>query len=360
VGAARTEAVRLGLAAVVLAACSAPPAATLGVSTPPPPVCDWASPPPPAGVDEYSIVAPADSWRFGVGVSEYANVDFWLPRLGAGWYLDWDAVARPGCARPEHWQMVRVHPEGLTPALEQIEALAAQATGLVWIVGNEPDVAAQDGVTPERYAAAYHDVYTALKAVDPGAQVAVAGVNQPTPLRLRYLDEVLVDYYAQFGERMPVDVWTVHGYLLNEARGDWGAGIPPGLPDESGEARTVADHGDLALFADQLRAFRGWLAERGYRDRPLALTEFGILMPAEYGYPPEVVSAFMRGAFDFLLSARDAATGDPADDNRLVQRWAWFSLKDSSFAASNLLAGDGQQLTPVGRAYRDYLLAFTP
>ncbi|MEZ4661306.1 MAG: hypothetical protein R2911_27465 [Caldilineaceae bacterium] len=71
--------------------------------------------------------------------------------------------------------------------------------GDLWILGNEPDRDTQDGRTPDAYAEFYHAVYTFLKARDPTAQVAIGGVVQATPLRLRYLDMVLSAYQALWG-----------------------------------------------------------------------------------------------------------------------------------------------------------------
>ena len=40
-------------------------------------------------------------------------------------------------------------------------------------------------------------------------------------------------------------------------------------------------------FQQNIIDFRAWMAERGYGDKPLMVSEYGILMPAEYGFPPE-------------------------------------------------------------------------
>jgi hypothetical protein len=69
---------------------------------------------------------------------------------------------------------------------------------------------------------------------------------------------------------------------------------------------------------------------RGLRDKPLWITEYGVLMPDWY-VTDDQVKAFMTGSFDYLLSATDAGIGYPADGNRLVQRWAWNSLNDQPY-----------------------------
>ncbi|HET7011756.1 MAG TPA: hypothetical protein VFI11_13350 [Anaerolineales bacterium] len=298
-------------------------------------------------------LSPEDSWRYGFGMALTAEPERWARALGAGWYLDWAAQPRAGDATLDYWMMVRVAPRCTRPSLQEAARLARQYPGRTWIIGNEPDVASQDNQPPGRYAALYHDFYEAIKAADPKAQVAVAGVSQPTPLRLIYLDNVLEAYRGAYERPMPVDVWTVHNFVLREERQSWGAGIPTGLDEvKTGQLYEVSDHARLDLFERQLREFRRWMAERGYRDTPLALTEFGVLMPPDYGFPPAAVSSFLEQTFDLLADLEDPNTGYPSDGNRLVQRWAWFSLSDSTFPTGNLADLTTGRLTELGLAYR--------
>jgi hypothetical protein len=71
------------------------------------------------------------------------------------------------------------------------------------------------------------------------------------------------------------------------------------------------------------------MAEQDFRERPLIVSECGVLMPESHGFPPEVVSSFLIETLDTLLSARDPMIGFPADDNRLVQAVSWYSAADS-------------------------------
>jgi hypothetical protein len=154
---------------------------------------------------------------------------------------------------------------------------------------------------------------------------------------------------------MPVDIWTVHGFVLREQRGSWGVEIPPGLSQDEGRLYGIEDHARLDIFEQQLRDFRQWMALRGYREKPLALTEFGILMPAAYGFPPELVVEYLRASFSLLDRLTDEATGYPMDGNRLVQRWAWFSLADVLYPTSDLADLIQGQLTELGWSYRMYV-----
>ena len=304
-------------------------------------------------IEELTPLSTEHSWRFGFGLAASADPGRWALSLGAGWYLDWTATARPSDLQLEHWPMVRVAPGCTWPTPKDAARLARASPGQTWIIGNEPDVIWQDNLSPEQYAEVYHSYYAAIRRADPSARLAVAGVAQPTPLRLAYLDRVLEAYERAYGRPMPVDVWTVHNFVLREERGSWGAEIPPGFEDVMvGRLYDVHDHARLDLFEAQLREFRSWMAQRGYRNTPLALTEYGILMPTEYGFPTEVVTDYLQATLDLLMRMVDPTSGYPADGNRLVQRWAWFSLSDVSFPSGDLADLDTGRLTEVGLAYR--------
>jgi len=100
--------------------------------------------------------------------------------------------------------------------------------------------------------------------------------------------------------------------------------------------------------------FRRWMADQGLRNKPLIVTEFSVLMPEEYGFPFERVRAFMLAAFDFLMTATDEDAGYPPDGNRLVQRWAWYSVADSAYSTGNLFDPDTGQITALGEAFAAY------
>lgn len=313
----------------------------------------------PSSLASLPVVPPRGRERFGVGVPAGAAgpiADYDVERLGIGWYLNWWVEIDP--PRPESvafWQMVRLSEEGYQPDPTTIRAAAEANPGSVWLIGNEPDVLWQDNTTPERYAELYHELYHLLKSADPTCQVAIGGVAQPTPLRLAYLDRVLSAYQARYAEPMPVDVWNVHNFVLREERDSWGVGIPPGMDAATGVLYEIEDHDDLEAFQSQILAFRQWMAERGQRDRPLVVSEYGVLMPPDYGFDEARVQAFMYATFDFFLTATDEKAGYPQDDNRLVQWWAWYSLADTVYPTGNLFDLETKTVTPLGAAFAHYV-----
>jgi hypothetical protein len=96
------------------------------------------------------------------------------------------------------------------------------------------------------------------------------------------------------------------------------------------------------------------MKEQGQQDKPLIVTEYGIVMPSDYGFPPERVEAFMLNTFEFFRTAADPALGYPADGYRLVQRWCWFSLADARYPTGNLVDLHTGELTPLGVAFGQY------
>jgi hypothetical protein len=200
----------------------------------------------------------------------------------------------------------------------------------------------------------YHDLHALLKSQDPTCQVAIGGVSQPTPLRLRYLDLILEAYQNRYGEPMPVDVWNVHNFVLREERDSWGVDIPPGMSEQTGELREIADHDDLEIFEQQIVSFRRWMAERGQQNKPLVITEYGVLMPMDYGFPAEKVKGFMLATFELLRTMADPGLGYPADGHRLVQRWCWFSMADRRYPTGNLVDLESGDLTGLGEAFARY------
>jgi hypothetical protein len=83
-------------------------------------------------------------------------------------------------------------------------------------------------------------------------------------------------------------------------------------------------------------------------------------MPDKPGYDFDAarVRTFMLRTFDYFSTAADPELGFPADGNRLVQRWAWYSLNDRLFeghpSRSHLFEPDDKQITVLGRAFADY------
>lgn len=202
-------------------------------------------------------------------------------------------------------------------------------------------------------------MYGIIKGADPTAKVAIGGVVQGTPLRLQYLDMILAEYQIRYGVKIPVDVWNVHGFILQEKRDSWGCQIPCGIDDlDEGMLYTIDDHDNMTIFRQQIRDFRIWMNDHGARNPPLIVSEFCIIFPPDLGFDERRVKNFMLATFDYFLNTKISRLGYPSDDNRLVQARNWYSLDDNVFEGhqiyTNLFDPVTKQITPLGRAYRNY------
>jgi hypothetical protein len=319
--------------------------------------------------------------RFGVNATSSVE-DYPLDSLRVGWYMNFGANTNPPRPGGMHYTpVIRLCPSDLTPqelryscypstfSAEQIRLRVLANPGSDWLIGNEPDrpdhkLTGQDAVMPDDYARYYHELYTLIKETDSSARLFAGSIVQPTPVRLKYLDLILKAYREQWGGPMPVDGWNIHNYILNEKSCRhypswecWGADIPPGVDDTSGLIIDAQQNDDFELFTKQMVTFRAWMAQNGYRNTPLYLSEYGVLMPQGAGFDPdfddERVNKFMSLTFHYLLTTVDAATGYPADGNRLVQRFSWYSTTDSAFNG-RLFDPDTKQMTPIGSHFADY------
>ncbi|MCU0521982.1 MAG: glycosyl hydrolase [Anaerolineae bacterium] len=306
-----------------------------------------------AGEGSQPFVVPAsERWRLGISLPYGAAGDYDLVALSVGWVMDWGAREMTSLRGDiDYAPTVRMKWGTLTPEAAALTRVALTRPGSIWLVSNEADVRWQDNVTPEVYAQLYHEAYRAIKAGDPTAVVAAGGIAQPSDLRLQYLDLVLRNYSDQFGVPLPAEAWHIHNYMLREERDSWGVDIPPGIADDRGAMYDISDSGNVEQFKAQIYTFRRWMASRGYGGQPLVVSEFGIPMPADYGYPAEVVASFLRETWRFFLNATDAALGDPSDEGRLVQRWCWFSMAYPDYPTGDLVDMGTGAWTPLGQAW---------
>ena len=316
--------------------------------------------------------------HFGAGERYRPVMSYTISSLNLGWYVDWKTQTSP--ARPggvEYVQMLHVSGTAYSPSGLTLADRIAANPGTLWLIGNEPDCIYQDQVLPQDYAQAYHDAYVFIKGHDPTARVSAGGIVQPTPLRMQYLDIVLDTYASLYGEPLPTDAWSIHSFILRESDCDvhpdscWGADIPPGITADVGMLYTLDDTDNLEIFRQRIVQFRQWMRDRGYRNIPLVITEYGTLIPYydpdslyydSQGNPFDEARArdFMYGTFNFLLTASDLSLGYPPDENRLVQRWLWYSLDDTTTYGGALFNPSTLSIRQLGADFGAYTGAIAP
>lgn len=173
--------------------------------------------------ERFAVAAPLDLNRFD------------LSSFPAGSYLDWRV--NPLAPHPNgmvYYPMLNMSESGFSPSGSQLRELVLAHPNAAWIVGNEAETIWMENVTPETYARHFHDIYTTIKSVDPNARFVISGVAQVSVLRLAWLDRAWDAYRNMYGTDMPVDIWNIHPYVVNEMHQEWGSEIPTGIPNAVG------------------------------------------------------------------------------------------------------------------------------
>ena len=262
-----------------------------------------------------------------------------FPEIRVNAYMNWGYATTPSQPNgAEYFQVLRVSDSAYASALAAISTIVPANPGSFWIIGNEPDrVDMQDDVLPEVYADRYYAMATAIRALDSTARIGFGSIVQPTPIRLRYLDRAWIRLIQLAGSQSAasdlIDWWNIHAFILNEHKYEAGASVPPGFEDDwadyESHSQSCADGDciDMTIFTQRIVNFRGWLADRGERGKPVWITEYGNLFPEIY-IPATDTANYMTSTFDYLRAATDANTGYPNDGNRLIQGWFWHSLND--------------------------------
>jgi hypothetical protein len=257
---------------------------------------------------------PLFSTPFGVTLGDAALTAAQLDALGPVWYMDWGWRA-PTLAG--HERLYVIWSNEVKADRGQIPAAMLAHGAAWWSLGNEPNDPNQDYCTPEEYAELYH-IYEGWAAGAPRCGILPAGIANADWEWAQAFREA---YRHKYGRYPRTDGWNIHNYIL-----------------ESG-----LDPYDVAEFGRRILAFRRWMESIGEGDKPLFLTEFGVL----YGNgccdrpvdPPEKLETFMGDAVQWLQKS-DAVSG-----------WAWFATYTKLYNGSLMTpAGD---LTPLGETYSE-------
>ncbi len=249
-----------------------------------------------------------------ISLSYGARTQQELAEMGVAWYTDF-GFASPSVAGYERAYLVR---PGVNRA--SLSRVAASHRGGWWSVGNEPNDLFQDNQTPAEYAVFFRDTARALRQADATAHIMCAGIADAD---WRWADAFRTEYRKLTGRFPQVDAWNIHNYILGDDQ----------------------DPYDVGIFKQRIAAFRAWMNAIGEGDKPLILSEFGVLYGAGCCErpvdPPERGVAFMVETVTWL------ARGD------LVQGWAWFMTKSGEMMFNGDLYDAEGQPTLFGQAYRE-------
>lgn len=356
------------------------------------------------------IITEQASCRIGVTSLGPKQIN-WVDDLGAGWFVFFAGFSDSATNGAEIAPVIDVRQKKDTQGnyLDDFEinpplttaglgSLVDSYPGVLWLVGNEVDRGPNPGgnsvgqgdTFPQVYARAYYSVYHYIKDRDPTAQVAISGLVEVTPGRLQYLDIVWQSYLTLYGVSMPVDVWNMHLYILPELLPDGrpngianvALGTDPALgilesnndPSQCSrpDVYCFAEHDDLTVFDQQVRAMRSWMRSHHQQNKPLILSEYSILYPYipegdscylqdEFGecFTSERIINFLDETMSYFKIAKDQKIGYPIDDFRLVQQTAWFSINNlngvgnvSDLVVDDVTDGTLTGLSTIGQAFK--------
>ena len=301
---------------------------------------------PDAAPEQSPAAEPAE--RFGVTALHPERVE--LSQLGASWYLNWSPEASPGVPL-EFVPIVCAFTGDASVGSEQLEALRARLSGFpdgtLFVIGSEIGHPPQnDARSPAMYVDDFATCREMILAANPTFRISVGAIVLDSTAEyvgakdgFDYLGQVLKIWQDRYSEPLPAEFFAATAHVLQ------GGGM------------------DLDVFERQIRNFRRFLESSGLRDRFVLIAEYGgALGPSD----PEARAHFLTEATRILTTARDPETGCPKDDDRLVQRFAWFTadpvgtweklklLGPGGFffnlSRSALLTRDGQ-MTRLGVAY---------
>jgi hypothetical protein len=311
--------------------------------------------------------------RFGI-TSALGTEGYDIASLGVGGYLDWGASTTPSLPDGvEYVRVLRLRNDVYSSTVANLPTWVSSYPGSIWLVGNEPDTTygGQDALTGEVYADRFFYLATQIRLLDPTAMIGFGTIVQPTPIRMRYLDHAWTRLVSLAGSVSAasdlIDIWSIHSFILNEYPYQWGTGVPPGFESDFADAVIITNFADtysITKFQQRIVAFRTWMNNKGERNKPLWITEYGSLLPPED--PPDGpdyvnvsdtdTTNYMLATFDYLLNATNSLTGLSDDGNRLVQRWFWYSMNDHRYNfGGSLFDPDNEKIaTLVGDGFIDF------
>jgi hypothetical protein len=296
-------------------------------------------------------------------ISGGVGTEYRLTQLGLRWYIDFDP--NPGTSPPGTIKVpfVSVKPGKARLTTTEIASYTASRPGSTWYIGGEPNVPAQDGISPQDYVIEFDYYATEIRAADPTAKImgpsilnwdftcTLCGNFQSGESWIR--DFVTAYSLSHAGQPPPVDVWAIDTYPLT-----WDS-----VPMTNWQ-----------LVRDQLIGYREFLRDEvpGHADTPIWVTEIAshwgfsawdirenqLAIPLGQDIQDDFLWDDMTGYMDGIINWLD----DNATSQK-IDRWFFFrDWIDISETARNGYAGihlfesgaEGAQLNQLGIVYRDH------
>lgn len=293
--------------------------------------------------------------RFGVG-SDGGEA---MKMQGNGWYFSWSYLGGKKLNNQIEFMGMLGAGGGADfppqPAPENPESATCQwyknfilstgkeyyPDGMLWTIGNE--IGWDDGRTPEQYADDFVKWRACLKSINSTYQVGTGALvslhhKLPRDSVQGCSSNPAVDggkaYFTKYINRLKNVYQVIPDFVVNHAytycRPGW---------------QTAAN------FKTEIAEQRQLMKDLGLQNVDLIINEWANFSDESMAYLKETVA--------YLMNATNASTGHPGDENRLVQRWAWFIFVNTDdhpeWEKAWLYNSHTGDLTALGYAYKSMI-----
>ena len=137
---------------------------------------------------------------------------------------------------------------------------------------------------------------------------------------------------------------------------DTAQGFPVGIEAELGKYYPWQENTNMDFFKAHIVAMRTWMEERGYRDKPLIISEYGVLYPCSHWDTlprPVVWTASMRSWTPLLSTCSPPPTtrlAIPPMATGWCSAWSWFSLNCPTYEQAPGVGFEGNLSDPYSRS----------
>lgn len=224
----------------------------------------------------------------------------------------------------------------------QFSQYVQENPGVIWIIGNEPDIEDQDNLTIPEYTRMYHLYYHFIKDRDPTARIANAGLvgvlgYRNFPHQETWFNNMLTEYQNRFNSPMPIDIWNTHAYY-QRVDPDVTPWVPPDEMSQLVMDNIVNPFINYVQTVDNGR----------YRYQEIILSEIGIAFG--WGESNSYTQTELNQFMDHYTSDLEekVISGD-------LDRFYWFyggHIPEGIFRQSSLLNANGQP-NQLGIRYRN-------
>lgn len=195
------------------------------------------------------------------------------------------------------------------------------------VIGNE--IGFDDKADPTSYAIKYHSWYECIKSVNSSIKVAV-GANAFLPDKFVYWADKVKEWKVDNDPKGRWNTTTPISYMnyLKYVRDDYKALYGVDLKQDYYMIHLYPNHDyhDVAAIQNSIREFRKYMKGLGHQKLDLFVKEMGILDNAQKDVAKnaDTLKKILELLNNPQAGATDPQLGNPNDNNRLVQRWAWF------------------------------------